>query len=192
MCIQPSRRFEIGSTHAPGSGAAADRRSGRGIGQGVDRRLLALEALLAGVLLGLPPYYLEPGDPSREPRLRLLAHELSDLPPATAAGLVAIGEPESHFAAYVAAGCLTIPKGAPNCDGRTSLGYWQLKRSTCPAGWGFPPWTIESLREQVACAARLWEGAAWRCLPRGGGFGCVWAARSWSAVRYSVILAKVQ
>jgi hypothetical protein len=144
-----------------------------------------LEATLFGALLALPPYYREPGDTTREARFRVVAHELSGLRPAVATALIKIGQAESGFAAYVGAGCLVIPKGAPNCDGGRALGYWQLHRSTCPAAWRFPPWTIESLREQVTCAARLYQGAASRCLPANGShswpqaFGCVWADRTW-------------
>jgi hypothetical protein len=158
--------------------------------------MAGLEAALAGVLIGLAPYHLEPGDLARETRLRLLAHEMAGLRPAVSAGLIMVGQSESGFAAYVAAGCLEPPRGAPRCDADKqgqpqALGYWQLHRSVCPAAWAFPPWTLESLREQIACAARLWERAAWRCLPRGGGFGCGWVKRSWSQARYSSILARL-
>jgi hypothetical protein len=146
------------------------------------------QAVIFRALMALPTYSLEPADVSRAPRMCLLATELAGLPPPVVAGLIDIGRAESQFARYVAEGCFRVPRGAPNCDGWTSLGYWQLKRATCPDGWRFPPWTIESLREQVTCAARLWQGAAWRCLPRGGGFGCVWADRSWSASRYTILL----
>jgi hypothetical protein len=148
-------------------------------------------ALLA-VLLALPPYYLERGDPTRAPRLEAVAQELAAYPPDVAAGLIAIGDAETHWARYVGEGCYQIPRHAPDCDGGRALGYWQLHRSTCPAAFVSPPWSRESLHEQVACAARLWDGQSRRCLPAGGGFGCVWADRSWSAERWASIFGALK
>lgn len=144
-------------------------------------------AALLALLLAQPAYYLERGDTTRAPRLELVASELAAYPPDVAAGLVAVGYAESGWARYVAEGCYQVPRGAPNCDGGRALGYWQLHRTTCPAAFSVPPWTRASLREQVACSARLWDGQSRRCLERGGGFGCVWADRSWSAERWATI-----
>lgn len=93
------------------------------------------EAIILRVLLALQPYNLEPADPTRAPRMALLAAELARFPSNVVAGLIDIGRAESQFARYVAEGCYQVPKGAPDCDRHTALGYWQLKRSTYPTAW---------------------------------------------------------
>jgi len=157
------------------------------------------EATLLAALLRLGPYSLEPADPTREWRLAQVAGVLAGYPREVAAGVAWIGWPESRYARYVWAGCSKsiVPKRAPNCDEGRALGYWQLHQATCPAAWGFPPWTTESLKAQVACAARLYQGAAPRCLVASGSqsrpqaFGCVWADRAWQPTGVQGILWQV-
>jgi hypothetical protein len=151
-----------------------------------------MTAALLALLLAQPAYYLERPDPTRQARLELVAAELAAYPPDVAAGLAVIGHRESGWARYVAEGCYQVPRRAPNCDGGRALGYWQLHRGACPAAWLSPPWTRASLHEQVACAVRLWDGASRRCLPSGGGFGCIWADRSWSATRWATAYSVLQ
>lgn len=113
-------------------------------------------ALLA-LLLGLPAFWLERPDPTREARMAQVAAELAQLPPEVAAALVVQGQAESGFARYVAEGCRVVPRGAPSCDRGRARGYWQQWRAQCPGAYLYQAGTPESLHEEVACVARRWR-----------------------------------
>jgi len=87
-----------------------------------------------------------------------------------AASLVALGEAESNFAAYVHHGdCMRGPVGA-RCDphrGKSrARGYWQQHQAACPKAWALPHGSTAEVCAAAQCAASLLQGAAHRCRSR--------------------------
>lgn len=112
--------------------------------------LAVLKAATLAVLLQLPPHWSDrdelPAD--RGARLDGIADDIAfaalERPPGwsavgLAAGLLNIGERESHWARYVGAGCTVRPRNpdtgklAPDCDHGRAHTYWQLWNVACPA-----------------------------------------------------------
>jgi hypothetical protein len=87
-----------------------------------------------------------------------------------AAALVALGEAESNFAAYVHHGdCMRGPVGA-RCDPHRGVsrarGYWQQHRAACPRSWALQHGSTAEVCAAAQCAASLLQGAAHRCRNR--------------------------
>lgn len=137
---------------------------------------------------------------ARAERLRPLLVALSRLSPVRAAGAWAVMRHESHFAAYVQAGCLDIPEGAARCDGGLALGFSQLHRSACPEAWKLPHGSAEQLEAIVACTDKRLRWALGQCRglhPHGDGAGmfagyravgvnragCTWRGRATDGAR---------
>ena len=158
-------------------------------------------ALLA-FLSAFPAYYLEQPDATRPARLEMVAHELAPYPRSVAIPLAYQMQRESGFAAYVWNGCENPPKGAPSCDKGKARGYLQPWEVACRAAYQYAPGTIESLREEVKCGARIWRNGLRRCDGRhpagniAGGFSafagasCEWPGGAKRATEYEATLQR--
>lgn len=184
------------------------------------------EAVLC-VLLAAPRFHAEPTpepDAARLQRLTAAALVITGAAAARPAGwepfdvaapLLALGDAESSWAAYVAQGrCADGPVGArcdPGPHGARARTYWQLHVGTCPAAWAEPPGSFAELHAAAGCASRLYVGAYYRCARarpenreagamsgyHGGASGCYWKpadrhARKLRAVRRNLRAALEQ
>lgn len=134
------------------------------------------EAVLA-VLMALPAHKTDRDERREDREIRMVpvatAITLAAKGSAeTAAALLAAGEAETHYARYVGEGrCSSGPVGS-QCDpdryGRArARGYWQLWEGTCAAAWALPVGSLESLRAEASCAAKLLTAGRVRCARAG-------------------------
>lgn len=133
---------------------------------------------ILAVLLSLQPHGTDAGEhpDARELRLAPVASAISGAARTLqeAAALIAQGQGETGFAAYVLEGrCHEGPRGArcdPDRQGRArARGPWQVWRVACPDAWELPV-GHESLHREAACALRLLRAGRMRCQSWVGAF----------------------
>ncbi len=172
-----------------------------------------MQAAILLILLNSTPHFSDTASPEqRLARLTVVAAEQARVanmriggwePRRIAAALLAIGHHESRFAEYVGAGCLVIPKGAPDCDAGRARSYYQLWRRACLKAWAQVPGSRAELREGTECAARRLIGAYYRCRadnPKNPLFGafsgfrsaCRWEGAHSRVRTFSSYLARLQ
>jgi len=136
--------------------------------------LQALRFAVATIINSAAPHWSDADEApaTRAARAAHIAEDIADVawsrpgrmePVEVAAALLTIGQRESHWARYVGAGCVDVPKGGSTCSGWRALSYWQLERVACPALWDLPRGTREAQQVAARCAGRHWVAAYWRC-----------------------------
>jgi hypothetical protein len=166
-----------------------------------------MNGILAILLAMAPSVYDTEGPDARRERMGELAEiiaEVAEGRPSDAAALLTLGRFESNFAQYVGEGCVTVPKGAADCDNGRARSYWQMWQVACPAGWKTERGSREATEAFARCAVRHFRGALARCRTRtrlsyiAGGFAgyrgpsCDWQPAEDRAKGYWTLLGAIQ
>lgn len=139
------------------------------------------EAILLLLLELTPDRTDRAEDPAkRRARLEVAAAGMADAVAAVdyfgdreeAAALIAQGDAESNYAAYVGEGRCTEGPAGQRCDpdkhGRPrARTYWQVWQVTCPRAWAATPGSREEAREAAICTLRVMASGFTRCRKNG-------------------------